>query len=180
MTYRENLTELGAVTERKVLDLFDRHTAGELTAPQFVSTTATVIAKANGRAVAMADMSLAATLSLRLGVPVAALGLASPAGELARLQKAADTLLAAEDDPRARVARLGRVEPLDAAGTAYSTAIARSRRVTGYRRGLHAGACELCQWLAKTHLDPEGYVYPSRQPMNRHKGCTCTQVPVTK
>lgn len=181
MSYTDQLTALGAATESKVLRLFDRYVDGNLTPRQFVATTATVIAKANGRAVAMADLSLASTLSAKLGVPITALGLIPPAGDIDRLLKAATTLVEVIDetpDPRARVARLGRVEPLDAAGTAYSEAIKRSGHVSGYRRGVSPGACELCNWLAKTNLDPAGYIYPANKPMNRHKGCTCTQIPV--
>lgn len=180
MNYRTHLKELGARTEARVLALFDSYTAATITGPDFVAAAAATIAKANARAVAMADLSLAATLMLEMGEPVAALGLSPKPGDVDRLTKAAQTLLAAETDPRDRIARLGRVEPLDAAGEAYSDAISQRENVTGYRRGVSADGCELCQWLAKTHLDPAGYVYPAKQPMNRHKGCTCTQIPVRK
>lgn len=180
MTYVDKLRALGASTEASVAALFDRYVAKAVTGPEFVATAAATIAKANARAVVMADLSLAATLMLELGKPVAALGLAPRRDDVDRLTKAATTLLAAEADPRARIARLARVEPLDAAGNAYSDAIARREEVSGYRRGVSADGCELCQWLAKTHLDPAGYVYPAKQKMNRHKGCTCTQIPVRK
>lgn len=174
MSYRDLLHQLGSATETKVLAIFNAFTAGTLGQEQTVALIASTIAAANGHAVALADVSLAATLTLQLGEAVPALGLL-PADDTARLRKAARTLLAVEDVTPERVARLGRAEPLDAAGTAYSDGIKRSRHVDGYRRGLSGNACELCVWLYK-----DGYTYPANQPMNRHKGCTCTQVPATR
>lgn len=178
MSYRENLRKLGADTSGRVMGHYAMYNSGRITASQFASTVASTIAKANGRAVVMADLSLAATLSVEMGIPVTTLGLQLPDGELERLRKAASTLLdLAEDtpDPAARIGRLGRVEPIDAAGKAYSKGTRLSPHVVGYRRGLSGDPCELCQWLHK-----DGYVYPAEQEMNQHKGCTCTQQPVTR
>ena len=54
----------------------------------------------------------------------------------------------------------------------------RRHGVRGYRRGLDDHPCQLCTWLAKTHLDPAGYVYPTGKPMHRHPGCCCVPLPV--
>lgn len=178
MTYRDHLTDLGAVTEGKVLAAYTAFTDGDLTEDEFVAVVAAIIAKANARAVAIADLSLAATLMLRLRRPVAALGLTPPKGDAQRLAKAATTLVAALDatpDPLARVARLGRSEPLEAAARAYSAGIRQNPDVTGWTRGVSGNACELCTWLAQ-----DGATFPDSVEMNTHTGCTCTPIPVTK
>jgi len=178
MTYRDVLTGLGAATEARVLAAYAAFTDGDLTEEEFVAAVAAIIAKANARAVAVADLSLAATLMLQLGKPVATLGLTPPKDDPERLQKAATTLvglLATTPDPLARVARLGRSEPLGSAATAYSAGIRQSRLVTGWTRGVSGNACELCQSLADG-----GAVFPDSVEMYHHKGCTCTPIPVTK
>jgi hypothetical protein len=114
--------------------------------------------------------------------------LGSPPGLLdvdaahARLLKAADTLTAGidtADDPRPRIDRLAKGEPLSAMQHGALT-VYRQHDVIGYRRGVHPDACELCHWLKKTQLDPAGYVYPAGQSMYQHPGCTCWPIPVTR
>ena len=173
MTYRENVTLIAAATETKVLAVFDRYEAGELDQNTTIALIAAIIAKANSKAVTLADLSLAATLMLQLGSPVAALGLTPPADDSDRLQKAATTLLAVATLTRERVARLARSEPLGRAADAYADGIRRSDHVTGWTRQVSANACELCQSLA-------GDVLPDSVPMYHHPGCTCTPIPVTK
>lgn len=198
MSYHDNLTAISEQAATDVTTVYEQFLDGTIEAAAAVATIAAIVATANAKAAAVADLALAADLTLALGEPITALGIGRPADDLQRLAKAARTLLLdlpeqitvrsstaltlAVDEPVVpveRVARLGRVEPLTAAGQAYDDAVARNPRVTGYRRGLSATACELCTWLAKRHLDPAGYVYPADKPMHRHKGCTCYPVPVT-
>lgn len=167
--------------------------AGRVATPDATRAIAATVARANAHAVALADLSLAATLTSDMARPVPVLGLTAPAGDLDRLTKAATTILG-DPEPNAtattpdeqhdavarRVERLARNEPLDAAGGAFNEAVKRSPHVTGYRRQLEDGACELCVWLAKRHLDPLGYVYPANQPMHRHAGCRCHPIPATR
>lgn len=106
--------------------------------------------------------------------------------ELARLSTAVDTLVVALDVPdkeepdlAPRVRRIAANEPVSAAQQAAVKAY-HAHGVTGYRRGLDADPCELCVWLAKKHLDPLGFVYPSSKPMYKHPGCQCVPIPATK
>ena len=97
MSYRDLLRSLGSATERKVMVAHAALTAGTIrTESEFISIVASIIAKANGSAVALADLSLAATLTLQLREPVAALGLLPPASDPERLAKGLGTILSSE------------------------------------------------------------------------------------
>lgn len=173
MTYRDTLKGLSADAERQAVGIFDRFSSGDLDFDTAVAVLAAVVAKANARAVALADLALAATLMRQLRRPVATIGLLPPAGDAERLHKAATTLLSITDVTPARVARLARVEPLTAASTAYSEAVKKSPHVTGWRRGTHGTKCQLCNWWSRG-----GQVWSAETPLQTHKGCTCTQIPV--
>jgi len=173
MSYREVVTLVAEKCERDVLAVFDRFLAGELDRGTAIALIASTIAKANEKAVTIADLSLAATLMLQLREPVATVGLTAPPDDTHRLLTAATTLLAVENLTRERVARLARSEPLGRAADAYSEGIRRNERVTGWTRQVSANACEVCQGLA-------GDVLPDSVPMYHHPGCTCTPVPVTE
>lgn len=100
---------------------------------------------------------------------------------LERLEQAWETVYeVAEDrpDPDATAERLARDEPIAAAQSGYQDVLAEAG-VTGYRRAINPDACELCQWLQKSHLRPGGFVYPINQPMYRHTGCRCLPEPTT-
>ncbi len=184
--YQRTLTALGDGTARQALALLAAFVAGHLTVREAVAAIAATIARANGHAVVLADVALAATLTQQLGKPVPVLGFTAPEGDLTRLSTAVDTILT---DPRTilasdteegqrefvqnRVERLARNEPIDAAGRTFSEAVSRSPHVSGYTRQLEPDACELCQWLYKG-----GFVYPADQPMHQHPGCRCHPSPV--
>lgn len=178
MTYRDTLTRLSSATEQAAVDLYERWEAGEITDTEFDALLAALVAGANGRATALADLSLAASITVALRRPVAPLGLLPPASDPDRLRRASATLRAALVDtpnPAARVARLGRAEPLTAATTASSTGIDASPHVAGWTRGLSGKACQLCRWWAR-----DGRVFRADQSMPVHKGCTCTQIPTVR
>lgn len=178
MTYRDTLHRLGATTETAAVALYDRWEAGELTDTEFEALLAAVVAAANSRATALADLALAASVSVALRRPVAPLGLLPAPGDPDRLRTAARTLRAALGDtpaPAARVARLARAEPLTTAANTYSGAVAASPHVTGWTRGLSANACQLCTWWAR-----DGRVWPDDHPMPTHKGCSCHPIPTTR
>ena len=178
MTYRDTITRLAGSTEDAALDLHRRWEAGDLTDNEFAALLAALVARANGRATAVADLALAASITVSLRRPVAPLGLLPPTSDTARLERAARTLrgrLEDTPDPAARVARLGRAEPLTAAARAYSAGMATSPHVTGWSRGLSGKACQLCQWWSGG-----GRVFPAERPMPTHTGCTCTPIPTTR
>lgn len=178
MTYRDALTRLAAATEAQVVAAYTAWTENKIDDGTLVAVIAAYVAAANSRAVALADLSLATAVTVALRRPVAPLGLLPPVGDTDRLHTAATTLLAAlaaTPDPVARVARLGRAEPLTTAARTYSEAIKRSPHVTGWTRGLSATACQLCRWW---HRD--GQVWPADHPMPTHKGCSCIPIPAVR
>ncbi len=178
MSYRDTLTRLVEITERAALDIHARWTAGEVNDDEFDAYLAALVVRANGRAAAVADLALAAAITIALRRPIAPLGLTPPPSDPDRLRRAAGTLRAALDetpDPPARVARLGRSEPLTTAANTYSDGMKTSPHVTGWTRGLSAKACQLCTWWASA-----GQVWPDTHPMPTHKGCTCIPIPTTR
>lgn len=170
MTYRDALHALSAASEKAVLEVFVRFTSGTVSRDDAVRLIAAAIAKANARAVSLADLAYAANLMLATGAPQPVVGIAPPPGDVSRLSKAADTLLSVENVTLERVARLARVEPLDTATRTYSEAMARSGKVKGWVRDMSADPCQLCKWWWR-----EGRVWPADHPLQHHKGCTCTQ-----
>lgn len=176
MSYRDTLTELSGEAEQQAVALYLAWETGQIDDATFVAVLAAIVAAANNRAAALADLSLAATITAALQAPVPTLGLTPPADDHDRLTTAASTLLGTlttTPDPQARVARLGRSEPLTTAARAYSEGMARSRHVTGWTRGLSPSACQLCRWWAR-----DGRVWPDDHPLKTHKGCTCYANPV--
>lgn len=175
MSYAETIRTLAGDAERRALALFAAWQAGELSDDEFAAALAILVTGANARAVTVADLSLAAAVTVALRRPVPPLGLLPAASDPARLVKASTTLLRTLDttpDPPARVARLARAESLTTAARAYSEGIARSEHVTGWTRGLSGKACQLCQWWGR-----DGRVWPADHPMPTHKGCSCSPIP---
>ncbi|MFD6134576.1 hypothetical protein [Isoptericola sp. NPDC060257] len=174
MTFRDQLTKLSAATEAKVLAIFAAFSEGTLTYDEAVAGIAAVVVKGNARAVALADLALAANLMTALRKPVATLGLSVEPGEPKRLHKAAGTLLAVAAVTPERVARLGRAEPLAAGQRAFSTAVGHHPEIVGWVRTVSGTACELCRdWAAG------GRVFGVDSQMFHHPGCSCTQTIVT-
>ncbi len=97
MTVRDAFTKLAGRTEREVLGLWDRHRVGTITRDQFIALAAAVIARANHRAVSVADTAMAVQLSSLLRRPVAPLGLVT-LDDQGRLQQAVGTVLDADVD----------------------------------------------------------------------------------
>lgn len=175
MTYRDRLARLGDDTAAQVAAVWAAYEVGRIGKDEAVALIAAFVEAANNRATALADLGLAATLTVTLGRVVPPLGLVPPVAT-DRLQQAATTLLDAlpdTPDPRARVERLGRSEPLTRAAEARGEAIAQTDRVQGWTRSVSGSGCELCNWWRR-----DGRVWPADHKMPTHKGCTCTQTPV--
>lgn len=169
MSYPEALVGLADGVQTEVLSLWSAFEEGRLSRPAFVELTAVTIARGNARAVALADMALAATISVELGRVVLPIGLA-PADDLPRLRKAAGTV--ADAGTVGRVGRLARSEPLATAARAFGAAMRRSRHVKGWHRQVSANACTVCVDLAR------GGPFPTDVAMAGHKNCSCTAAPV--
>lgn len=174
MSYPETLVKLGTRTEAKAAEILALWQAGSISKTEAVGTMGSLIAKANVRATALADASLAATLSLETGSAVPAIGVTQRSGGT-RMRRAIKEILdtpTADADMLMRVGRIARLEPIGQGARAYSRAIKAQPAVQGWVRGLDADPCQLCRWWWR-----EGRVWPANHPMPHHKGCTCTQVP---
>ncbi|GAA1100927.1 hypothetical protein [Tsukamurella spumae] len=175
---------LGGQLSDALVAAYEHWQSGTLTTAEFEDVFVHLVGTANAYARGGADWLGSAYLAE--GAPVTPNG-STPvtvAAETARLAESAATvakLLDSADDLRAQLDRIGRNEPTDAAQQQLVHTY-RGHGAVGYRRRLNAGACELCVWLQKKHLDPEGigYIYPSDKPMHRHTGCRCTPVPATR
>jgi hypothetical protein len=175
VTYYDTLTDLATESETRVVAIYRAWQQGLLNTIEAEQLIAQSITAYNARGVALADLSLSATLTVQTGTVVTPLALTSALDDYDRLVKAANTLLAVQDLTDERVARLGRAEPLEAASRAYGRGIHVSKLVTGWTRVISPKACQLCQWWAWN-----GRVWTRDHPMPRHTGCTCIQAPVTK
>ena len=176
MTYRDALVSLSDDCVKQVMGIYALFVAGTLTEEQTVTAIANIIAVANQRAYALADVALAATIVVQLGQPVATVGVLPSTSDVDRLTKAAATVLKVAEGsevPEAIVGRLARAEPLETAAGAYSDAMKASPHVGGWVRNISGGACQLCTWWWR-----EGRVWPADHRMPTHKGCTCTPKPV--
>ncbi len=174
MSFRDTIGRLGDATAEKVLVVVAAWEAEEITEDEAAALIAAIITTANQRAASLADLSVAADLTLATGTAVPAAGI-TRRDEIRRLNHAAKTLLAVlpdTPDPEGRAARLGRSEPLTAAQDARSEALSRSELVEGWTRSV-SSTCQLCNWW-----DRDGRVWPKDHAMPTHKGCRCTQTPV--
>lgn len=171
MSYTDQLAALADLTDRQVQALYTRFQAGEITAEQFIVLASAVVAQGESRAVSMADVALATTLSYQLGHVVAPVGLLP---EVAPEQRVTGLVREALDDvdPPAKLTVNVRSIVLETAQRNYGTAMKR-QGVKKWTRKLNAGACEVCQDLAGDEL-------PAHADMWTHKGCSCTQNPITE
>lgn len=176
MSYHGTLNRLTDDVQVKVLTAYESWQAGALTQDQFVELTAALIARANTRAVALADLALATTLSVELGQVRPTVGVQAP-DDVERLRDAVTTLVvaAAAVDVTARLGRLATAEPAAAAQIAWIDGMGQWDDVEGWMRQLDADACELCQsWAA------DDVVFPTTTKMLHHPGCQCTPKPMTR
>ena len=170
-TYEETVKNLGEGTARVVGQLWAAVDRGDLPPGDFRDLAARLIAVANERGRAVAELTLQAYLSAATGTVTA-----PTAGPLVddapRLVKALETVAESHLDTDMQLHRLAVAEPLRAAARAFSAGVAREPLVNGWVRGLEADACQLCRWWWR-----EGRVWPSAHPMPTHPGCTCAPIP---
>ena len=171
-------TAVGNLAGRTVAGLerlWEAFSAGRIDVTTFQTAAAALVASANVSGGAVGALALAANLTARVGAVVAPEPVALPSWKVApgRLETAVETILSGDGDPRMQLSRLGRAEPVEAVQDGYTGAIARSKLLQGWTRGLEADACELCQWWWR-----EGRVWPKDHIMPRHKGCECMPEPV--
>lgn len=176
MTYQNAVIALADSNDRQVQAIYALYLSGELSAEEAIALIAAATAQSNSRAYSLADLSLAASIMLGTGTAVAVAGVLPPAGDAARLSKAATTVLTAAEAsevPEAIIKRLARSEPLESATRAYNEAMTKQPSVEGWVRQLDSDPCQLCRWWWR-----EGRIWPKNHPMPRHVGCECVQKPV--
>lgn len=171
MSFQTILGKLSSDTERMLARMWASTESGDLTQDEFIRLAANLIQVARSKGQAAAWLAFRAFLETHVGqvVPIDALG---SDDQLTRLEDALRTITDAGGNTLARLARLARNEPVDAATTELSNRMADSR-VSGWRRKLEPDACELCRWWSR-----EGRVFQTSHKMPRHTGCTCHQQPV--
>lgn len=175
MAYRDTLIALSERSERQVLAAYTAFLSGSLSREECIQWIASAITVSNSQAHALANLAYAAEVMTQLGVAVPVVNTNAP-DDLARLTKAADTVLSvaeASASSAAIVGRLGRCEPLETAAQTYSESMIRSGKTRGWVRQMSPGACQLCRWWWR-----QGRVWPAEHPFQHHKGCTCTPKPV--
>lgn len=156
---------------------------GRITEVMFVSIAAGVMARANARGVALADLAITVEASRQLRRLLPALGLAPTAlqvdqGRLARsvrrvidhVADAAENEAERAESRRVRVVRLASDEALLTVATTNKVAMER-RDAKGWTRQTDGSPCPLCADWA------DGVVRPVGTTMARHKGCACAQSP---
>lgn len=172
MSYEDTLTRLAEGTARVVVQLWESVQHGLIPAADFPRLAADLIALANVRGAAVAQLAFRGYLeaAYELPTPVA---VTVAADDTERLHKALRTILASNIDTVMQLTRLATNEPLNAAADAYHDEMDRSTAVSGWRRGLEGDACQLCRWWWR-----DGRVFRTEHRMPRHPGCSCHQIPV--
>jgi hypothetical protein len=169
----ETMARFAQRVEDDLVALHNRLDVGELTMPDFVALATVLLVRARAAGVAVADLALAAELSVLLGRAVPALGLPVPDELLTTAHAAVEDTVTSPQyqvNAAAAVAVLGRSQALEAVQDAYTEGL-RERRVPAWTRVLNGGACGLCADLA-------GDVLPGHAEMYHHKGCGCSQRPI--
>lgn len=207
MSLRDHVLTLSTRSETAALALFDRWAEGGLSDEQFVALASAAVARANARAYALADVALAAQLTVMLRAPVAPLGLLPPPRDVARVARGLRTVTSeativpsspADFMPRLRAEReeynalrrqvraerraspeAKRVRRLAGNEPKRAAAKARGAGIRSSRRtsGWTRGVSGKGCELCHSLA---GAVLPKTAQMYRHTGCSCTQIPVTK
>ena len=175
MSYFDKLDTLAKTTQAKALVILDHFKAGRISKTEAIGTMSALISKANLKAAALADFSLAATITLETGQVTPALGVTIQSGGT-RAKRAIKQILdtpTADADMAMRIGRLAHSEPLGAAVRASNKALSGQKLVEGWVRKLDPDPCQLCRWWWR-----DGQVWPKNHPMPHHKGCQCIQEPV--
>lgn len=161
-----------------VVAVYEQWRRGEITKEQATDLIKVLVLTANTQGAAFGALSFQAYMETATGaaLPITeGLKVLTP-GEVTKARAAVDKAM--HQPPHKQflaLQRLGFNAPVRAATDSFYRGMGNDSRVDSYTRGLEATACELCFWLWK-----EGYPYPVSQPMHRHPGCVCSQVPNIK
>ena len=175
MTYEMTLRKLSERSKDLLLKAWSAVERGDLPKAVFSNIAAEIVAIANERGRAAAEIALNGYLIAAVGAVTPPVVVAAVVDDRARLEKAFATILDSDQDIIMQLERIGVVEPLEAAADRMSEGIRSDGRVKGWVREMDSGACQLCRWWWR-----EGREWPAAHPMPTHKGCVCTQLPVTR
>lgn len=183
--FEEIVDKMGDDVTAASLKAYAAWQSGQLATDGFAQIVANLLAIINTHARAAGDVFATLALNRTLGMKAVPLGdFVTADADLERLGKAATTIAESLDtgtDVPMQLERIARNEPAEAA---QQQVVASYRRhgVKGYRRHPDSDPCELCVWLIKAHLDPEGigYIYPANKRFHRHTGCKCTPIPAIR
>lgn len=160
-------------TRARVVALWGLVRDGELTARQFRTEAAAVVAEANTAGVSLADLGLAAEITRALRTPTAPLGLVPNNVQVDqdRMDRDLERILERNDDPEGELGDWAASEPLLTIATAVQDGM-RQRGIERWVRQLSGVSCPLCTGWA------DGVARSVETPMARHVGCDCIQAPV--
>lgn len=185
MSYDDTLEELGETVSGQLVTLYEQTLEGRYTLEQFAQLGGILLEVATGEARIVGRLAFIGWLREAFGIPAAAAvftdgPMMKDSAESARLAGALETILrestAPGSDPTGRFRRLARAETADAGHDGYRFEFDTAHpEVTGWRRALNSGACELCR-----HWAHDGRIWPKDHPMPRHNGCTCVELPIVR
>lgn len=177
----ERMEAVGALTAAAVLAAYAAYQAGDITLDALTELAALdiVAGMEHGQVIALQDYVVAHYDALGVA-PAGPLG-AELGGAIAERDRLAGATLnivsepieEAAGEPPMRLERLARAEVYNATQEQYADTIAAEPAARGWRRGLNAEACQLCQWWSR-----DGRVWPAEHRLPTHTGCRCTQIPV--
>lgn len=168
-----NTDTLGRAAQRvadQLVALHARHEAGRITREEFIALALVFLDAARARAVALADVALAAELSRLRRTVVNPVGLEPPPSLTEDVVNGTLDSDPYRLDAVAAVAVLGRAVTLDAAQRATQDGM-RAQDVGYWTRVPNTGACEVCEDLADGLVSVDEVMWT-------HKGCGCAQRPV--
>lgn len=175
MTYQDALNSLAEDTQNRVAKVVAAYLAGHLAGVEFEAVIAAIILTAQDRGAVIADLSLASQVTAGTGKAIPVQGRLNP-NRPEQVRAVIRTTIEAsrtDDELATRLARIADNEPRYVARDTYQKSLQASRDVEGWTRGLDSDPCQLCVWWWR-----DGRVWPKNYPLQHHKGCQCTQVPV--
>lgn len=181
LNFEETLDLLGTSTASNLLHLLDLYQSGHIERATFKSLAVDTLDLATRQGTYYGQLTYAEIVALFLDTAPDYTGVLDPSEQAGQpreqLATAIDTLLEDEEGLGggldARLERLGYSVTVKTVQDSYQTELQRDSEVSGWVRGLDAGACELCHYWHRS-----GRVWPREHPMPTHHGCRCQQVPV--
>lgn len=165
---------LADTTANQVGTVWAQVEQGDLDLGGFRAAAPVIVARANTRGVALADLIIASEATRQLRRPVPPLGLRPTRAQVdqERMRAEIDRILDLhpDDSPASGLTEWARSEPLVTVATAMQLGL--RLRGAWWVRSLTGTSCPLCTGWA------DGRARPPTVRMGRHRGCDCLQQPV--